>query len=41
MRLTVDGIKFCLLLFCRKIVHFLTGRHAPLPFHEFQNRDTT
>jgi hypothetical protein len=33
MRVTVEGIKFFLLLFCRKIVHFLTGRHAPLPFH--------
>jgi len=30
MRLTVEGIKFFLLLFCRKIVHFLTrgGRVA-------------
>ena len=41
MRLTVDGIKFFLLLFCRKIVHFLTDRHASLPFHWFRNRDTT
>jgi len=29
----VDGMEFCFLLFCRKVVHFLTGGgRTPLPF---------
>ena len=42
MRSAVEGMEFCLLLFCRKVAHFLTGGgHARLPFLSFQNRDTT
>ena len=42
MRSAVEGMEFCLLLFCRKVVHFLTGGgRAPLPFLYFQNCDTT
>jgi hypothetical protein len=33
MRSAVEGMEFCLLLLCRKVVHFLTGGgRAPLPF---------
>jgi hypothetical protein len=29
----VEGMEFCFLLFCRKVVHFLTGGgRTPLPF---------
>ena len=36
MRSTVEGMEFCLLLFCRRVVHFLTGGGLLCPFFSFK-----